>query len=84
MLNLIANLIRAATAYFEYKNRSLFYDISEKSKNKQEKLINEIQKLRDLRTQDSNASANVLLLQLESERKYISDISAYYSKAESK
>jgi predicted transposase YdaD len=70
--------------YFELKNKSFYYDILEKSRTKQQKLAEEIEKLRDEGTQESNARANTLLLLLESERNWISTTSAYYTKIDQK
>ena len=80
IVSLITQLLGLLNNYFELKNKSFYYDILEKSRSKQQKLTEEIEKLRDLRTQESNDRANALLLLLQSERKWIENISAYYTK----
>lgn len=80
IISLITQLLELLNNYFELKNKSFYYDVLEKSRSKQQKLTEEIEKLRDLRTQESNDRANALLLLLQSERKWIENISAYYTK----
>lgn len=82
ILQLITQLLKLLTNYFELKNKSFYYDILEKSRSKQQKLAEEIEKLRDLGTQESNDRANTLLLLLRSERKWVENISAYYTKVD--
>jgi hypothetical protein len=84
IISLITQLLKLLNNYFELKNKSFYYDILEKSRTKQQKLAEEIEKLRDEGTQESNARANTLLLLLESERNWITTTSAYYTKIDQK
>ncbi len=78
-VDLIRSALKALTAYFELKNRAFYYDIIEKSRNRQQSLINEIEKLRSVGTNDSNNRADILRGQLLEERKVIEHLSAFYS-----
>ena len=78
-VDLIRSALKALTAYLELKNRAFYYDIIEKSRNRQQSLINEIEKLRSTGTHDSNNRADILRAQLLEERKVIEHLSAFYS-----
>jgi len=82
LITLITNLIKAMLAYLELKNKSFYYDIIEKSKNRQQQLSKEIEKLRSEGTNDSNDIADAILLQLCAEQKYCKHLSATYSTPE--
>ena len=84
IISLIAQLLGLLNNYFELKNKSFYYDILQKSKDKQQSLVQEIEKLRDTGTQESNDRANTLLLLLEQERNWIENTSAYYTKTDKK
>jgi len=80
-VDLIKNALRALTAYFELKNRAFYYDIIEKSRNRQQSLIDEIEKLRSTGTNDSNNRADVLRSMLVEEKRVLEHLSAFYSQA---
>ena len=80
-VDLIKSALKALTAYLELKNRAFYYDIIEKSRSRQQSLINEIEKLRSAGTNDSNNRADILRAQLLEERKVIEHLSAFYSQA---
>jgi len=84
LLSLIANLIKAISAYLELKNKSFYYDILEKSRNRQTQLRKEIENLRAEGTNDSNDIADAVFMQLCAEQKYCKHLSATYSPIESK
>lgn len=84
IVSLITQLLGLLNNYFELKNKSFYYDILEKSRNKQQKLAEEIEKLRDVGTQESNDRANTLLLLLEQERNWIENTTTYYTKTDKK
>jgi len=84
IVSLITQFLKLLNNYFELKNKSFYYDILEKSRNKQQKLAEEIEKLRDAGTQESNDRANTLLLLLEQERNWIENTTAYYTKIDKK
>jgi hypothetical protein len=84
IITLITQLLGLLNNYFELKNKSFYYDILQKSKDKQQSLVQEIEKLRDTGTQESNDRANTLLLLLEQERNWIENTSTYYTKTDKK
>lgn len=83
ILSLISNLIKALCSYFELKNKSFYYDILEKSRIRQEKIVDQIEELRDKGDSQSANVADTLVLQLLDERKWIKDISNTYSSSKS-
>lgn len=84
LMSLITSLIKTLSVYLELKNKSFYYDILEKSRNRQSQLTKEIEKFRVEGTNDSNDSADTILLQLIAEQKYCKHLSATYSPIESK
>lgn len=80
MLNLLITFLKGATLYLQLKNKSFYYDILEKSRKKCSELAKEIEELRAEGTQYSTDRADVLLLQLKSEKKYAEHLTAKYSK----
>ena len=84
LMTLITSLVKALSAYLELKNKSFYYDILEKSRNRQSQLSKEIEKLRAEGTNDSNDIADAVFLQLIAEQKYCKHLSATYSPTESK
>lgn len=80
MLNLIITFLKAVTLYLQLKNKSFYYDILEKSRKKCSELAKEIEDLRAEGTQHSTDRADVLLLQLKSEKRYAEHLTAKYSK----
>jgi len=84
VMTLIANLVKAISAYLELKNKSFYYDILEKSRNRQSQLRKEIENLRAEGTNDSNDIADAVFMQLCAEQKYCKHLSATYSPIESK
>jgi len=84
IIELIKQALVALTAYLQLKNKSMFYSITRLSRAKQKELINEIEKNRTTGTNASNDYADLLRNELLDERKFFDNISAYYSKIESK
>ena len=82
LITLITSLVKALSAYLELKNKSFYYDILEKSRNKCNQLAQEIEKLRAEGTQASTDRADILFMRLKSEQKYAEHLTAQYSKAE--
>lgn len=79
LIGLIKNALLALTSFLELKNRAFYYDIIEKSRNRQQSLINEIEKLRSSGTNDSNNRADILRAQLLEERRVFEHLSTFYS-----
>lgn len=79
LISLIKNALLALASYLELKNKAFYYDIIQKSKNRQKELINEIENLRARGTNDSNDRADILRTELINERKTLEHLSAVYS-----
>lgn len=79
IIGLIKNALSALTAFLELKNRAFYYDMIQKSRINQEQIINEIEKLRSSKTNDSNDRADILRDRLIQERSYIQHLSTFYS-----
>jgi uncharacterized coiled-coil DUF342 family protein len=79
LIGLIKSALCALASYLELKNKAFYYDIIQKSKNRQKELINEIEELRSKRTNDSNDRADILRSELINERKTLEHLSASYS-----
>ena len=79
IIGLIKNALSAFTAFLELKNRAFYYDMIQKSRINQEQIINEIEKLRSSKTNDSNDRADILRDRLIQERAYIQHLSTFYS-----
>jgi hypothetical protein len=79
IIGLIKNALSALTAFLELKNRTFYYDMIQKSRINQEQIINEIEKLRSSKTNDSNDRADILRDRLIQERAYIQHLSTFYS-----
>jgi len=79
IIGLIKSVLLALTAYLELKNKAFFYDICEKSRTKQKELINEIEKLRNSKSSNDHAYADILFADLQEERAYSKTLSTTYT-----
>lgn len=79
-LAIIVAFFKTVTAYLELKNTSFYYDCIEKSKQKQQIYENDIEKLRNVKTNAAADSADILRVKLAEERKYAEHLSAIYSR----
>jgi len=79
IIGLLKGVLLALTAYLQLQSKTFFYDIITKSRDRQQQLIDEIEKLRAAQSNDSNDRADVLRSQLIGERKYLDDLSAAYT-----
>lgn len=78
---LIISLIKSLQLYLELKNNLFYYDIREKSRKRQNELINEIEKLRSAGDSNSSDHADILRSKLKAEREELEHLSAFYTKA---
>lgn len=79
IVGLIKSALLALTAYLELKSKAFYYDIMQKSRNRQKELINEIEKLRSTGTNSSNDRADLLRHELLEEKRTIEHLSTFYS-----
>jgi hypothetical protein len=76
LMTIITSLLKALAAYLELKNKSFYYDILEKSRNRQNQLREEIENLRNEGDNDSTSRADDLLLLFKQEQQFYKHISA--------
>lgn len=79
LIGLIKSAIQALTSYLELKRIAFYYDIVQKSRNNQKQLIDEIEKLRKIDTDDSNDKADILRDALAEEKRTLINLSTFYS-----
>ena len=78
---LIKGVLRALTAYLELRNKTHYHRVVSESRDKQKKLINEIETLRTTGDVDSNDRADLLRDELLDEKRHLKHISAFYLKS---
>lgn len=78
---LIISLIKSLQLFLELKNNLFYYDIREKSRKRQNELINEIEKLRSAGDSNSSDRADILRSRLKAEREELEHLSTFYAKA---
>lgn len=78
-MGLIKTVLSALNAYLQLRNKAFYYDITEKSRDKQQSIINEIESLRDVRTSAATERADLLQQQLISEKQHLKHLSALYA-----
>ena len=84
MTSIISNLLGLIQAYFLLKNKELFSKIYEDHQKKKEKYIYEIEKNRNIGTNQSNDVADVLRSKLSEESRQFEHLSTLYLKAQEK
>lgn len=80
IIAILTQVLSALAAYLQLRNKSVYYNTQRLSRAKQKELINEIEKLRSIGTNDSNDRADLLRSELIDEQRFADDLSAYYSK----
>ena len=80
LLLIVAKILRL---HLHLKNELFYKELREKSLEKQDKYINEIEKLRDAGDSNSSDRADLLRKRLESERRELEHLSAFYNKVKS-
>lgn len=78
-MGLIKTVLSALNAYLQLRNKAFYYDITEKSRDKQQNIINEIESLRDQRTSAATERADLLQQQLIAEKQHFEHLSALYT-----
>ena len=80
MLSIIKSILKSLELFLNIKNNKFYYDLHKEHQQTEEKLINEIEKLRQTGTNDDADRADLLRQQLADERKQFKHLSAFYSK----
>ena len=78
---IIKGVLRALTAYLELRNKTHYHRVVTESRDKQKKLINEIETLRTAGDVDSNDRADILRDELLDEKRHFEHISTFYLKS---
>ena len=78
---LIKGVLRALVAYLELRNKTHYHRVVTESRDKQKKLINEIETLRIAGDNDSNDRADILRDELLDEKRHLEHLSAFYIKS---
>jgi hypothetical protein len=77
----LQSLIKSLELFLSLKNKLFYYDIREKSKKRQNEIIEEIEKLRSRGDSNSADRADLLRLELYREKSEFEHLSTFYSKA---
>jgi len=78
-MGLIKTTLSALNAYLQLRNKAFYYDITEKSRDKQQDIINEIESLRNKRSSAATERADLLQQQLIAEKQHLEHLSALYA-----
>ena len=78
---IIKGVLKALTAYLELRNKTHYHRVVTESRDKQKKLINEIETLRTAGDVDSNDRADILRDELLDEKRHLEHLSAFYIKS---
>jgi hypothetical protein len=82
MLGLIKSLIRSLELFLNLKNKRFYYDLYREQRNREDEILQEIEKLRDSGSSNDADRADLLRKRLTTEREQFEHISAFYSKTE--
>jgi len=80
-MGILASLIKSLELFLNLKNKSFYYEIRIKSKNRQKEILDEIEKLRNDGSSSSADHADLLREELKREREELANLSAFYFKA---
>jgi hypothetical protein len=75
----LANLFQAIGLYFSLKNRSFYYDIHNKSRQQQKQYIEELERLRAIRSPDAADDADLVRMQLLEEKQFYKHITTTFA-----
>ena len=79
IIALVKTLLQAFIAYLELRNKTFYYTIYRLSKEKQTKLISEIETLRNNRDSSSTDRADFLQNELIAEKRDLEHLSTFYT-----
>ena len=82
MLFIIKSVLKSLELFLNIKNNKFYYDLQKEHNDREDKLINEIEKLRQTGTSWDADRADILRQRLNSERKQFKHLSAFYSKTD--
>ena len=82
MLFIIKSVLKSLELFLNIKNNKFYYDLQKEHNDREDKLINEIEKLRQTGTSWDADRTDLLRQRLNSERKQFKHLSAFYSKTD--
>ena len=82
MLFIIKSVLKSLELFLNIKNNKFYYDLQKEHNDREDKLINEIEKLRQTGTSWDADRADLLRQRLDSERKQFEHLSTFYSKTD--
>ena len=82
MLSLIKSILKSLELFLNIKNNKFYYDLHIEHNEREDKLIDEIEKLRQTGTSWDADRADLLRQRLDSERKQFEHLSTFYSKTD--
>ena len=82
VLSLIKSLIKSLELFLTLKNKKFYYDLHREHRNTEDKLINEIEKLRSTGLSSDADRADILRKRLDYETRQFEHLSAFYAKTE--
>lgn len=81
MITIILSLLKSLELFLSLKNKLFYYEIRTKSKQRQNEIISEIEKLRAAGDSNSADRADLLRSELKAERDEIKHLSTFYASA---
>ena len=82
VVSLIKSLIKSLELFLTLKNKKFYYDLHREHRNTEDKLINEIEKLRSTGLSSDADRADILRKRLDYETRQFEHLSAFYAKTE--
>ena len=82
MLGLIKSLIRSLELFLNLKNKRFYYDLYREQRNREDEILQEIEKLRDSGDSNDADRADLLRKRLTTEREQFEHLSAFYSETQ--
>ena len=79
IIGLIKSALLALTAYLELKSKAFYFDMVKQSRENQQTLIDEIEKLRNSKSDSDQSRADILRDQLLQEKRDFEYLSTTYS-----
>lgn len=79
--SILTSFLQAATAYFNLKSKTAYFDLLETFDKRLDKLDNQRKTLRQQATQEAQAAAEDVLAEIIEEKKKLAEIKKEFSKA---
>ena len=84
MFALVKSLIKSLELFLNLKNKRFYYDLYREQRNREDEILQEIEKLRGSGSSNDADRADLLRKRLTTEREQFEHISAFYSKTQEK